>query len=174
MVRIRLQRMGRKKRPEYRVIVVDQRTRRDGRSIETLGLYFPQRRDEEQLRLDTDRAKHWLGVGAQPTDTVRGLFHRVGVLEGRAPSLGKPDQPSKASLAAQAQAEAEAEAAQAEAAAAATAAAEAAPAAAAAPAEAEAAAPAEAEAEATEAKAEAAEPEATDSAEAPEADAPKE
>lgn len=162
MVKIRLQRAGRKKRPQYRVVVAEHTSPRDGRYIENIGLYFPQEPTDKQVRLDVDRVKHWLSVGAQPSPTVRGLLHRIGMFEGKAPSRGKPDQPNKKAEAARVKAEAAAKreaeekaaaeakaAAQAEAEAAAKAEAEAA-----AKAEAEAAAKAEAEA-AAKAKAEA-------------------
>lgn len=113
MVRIRLQRAGRKKRPQYRVIVADQRMPRDGRFIENVGLYFPLEPVDRQVRIDTDRIKHWLSQGAQPTQTVRTLLHRVGVFEGETPHYGKPDQPNKRLLAAQEKAAAEAAAAEA-------------------------------------------------------------
>lgn len=67
-----MQRLGRKNRPFYRISAIDQRTRRDGRVIEQLGWYDPLSPDAaKQLVINDDRVKHWLSVGAQPSDTVR-------------------------------------------------------------------------------------------------------
>lgn len=75
MVRIRMQRLGRKSRPFYRISAIDSRTRRDGRVIEQLGWYDPLAKDEaKQVHLEIDRVKHWLSVGAQPSDTVRDML----------------------------------------------------------------------------------------------------
>jgi small subunit ribosomal protein S16 len=82
MVRIRLRRVGRKKTPLYRIVVADSRSPRDGRFIETIGQYDP-RKTEGGLNIETDRANHWLDVGAQPSDTVRSLLRRAGVLKAR-------------------------------------------------------------------------------------------
>ena len=79
MVKIRLKRMGMKKKPFYRIVVADERNARDGRFIEELGYYNPVV-DPIELKVDVDRAKYWLGVGAQPTDTVRALLKKGGVL----------------------------------------------------------------------------------------------
>jgi len=79
MVKIRLKRMGAKKAPFYRVVVADSRTPRDGRVLAELGIYDPTK-NPTVLRLDTDEAKKWLGNGAQPTDTVRSLLKKSGVL----------------------------------------------------------------------------------------------
>ena len=79
MVKIRLKRMGMKKEPFYRVVVSDSRTPRDGRFIEEIGYYNPVE-DPAVIKFDEERAKYWLGVGAQPTDTVRGLLKKGGVL----------------------------------------------------------------------------------------------
>jgi small subunit ribosomal protein S16 len=76
MVRLRLTRLGAKKRPFYRVIAIDQRARRDGRCIEQLGFYDPMR-DPFDLRLDLARVDWWLSKGAQPTDTVARLIDRA-------------------------------------------------------------------------------------------------
>lgn len=81
MVRIRLRRVGRKKAPVYRIIVADSRSPRDGRFIETIGQYDPRR--EGGLNVDSERANHWLDMGAQPSDTVRSLLRRAGVLKAR-------------------------------------------------------------------------------------------
>jgi small subunit ribosomal protein S16 len=73
MVRIRLTRMGAKKRPFYRVVAADRRNRRDGRCIEQLGWYDPMK-DPHQVKLDLERVDYWLGVGAQPSETVHRLI----------------------------------------------------------------------------------------------------
>jgi small subunit ribosomal protein S16 len=79
-VKIRLKRMGMKKKPFYRVVVADDRFPRDGRFIEELGYYNPMTHPAE-IKIDPERAKHWLTVGAQPTDTVRILLKKSGALE---------------------------------------------------------------------------------------------
>lgn len=76
MVRIRLARLGAKKKPFYRVIVADSRSPRDGRCIETIGHYNPLS-DPPALTLDVARADHWLSVGAQPSETVADLIARA-------------------------------------------------------------------------------------------------
>jgi small subunit ribosomal protein S16 len=77
--------MGATKRPFYRIIVADSRAPRDGRFIETLGYYNPCVEPSE-LKIDSDRAKHWLSVGAQPTDTAGSLLKREGLLARTVPS----------------------------------------------------------------------------------------
>ncbi len=79
MVKIRLKRMGMKKEPFYRVVVADSRNARDGRFIEEIG-YFNPVSNPEALKINEERAKYWLGVGAQPSDTVRALLKKGGVL----------------------------------------------------------------------------------------------
>ena len=79
-VKIRLRRMGKKKAPFYRVVVADARYPRDGRFIEEIGYYDPMTKPAE-IKVDNDRAKYWLGVGAQPTDTVRILLKKTGAIE---------------------------------------------------------------------------------------------
>ena len=76
MVRIRLTRLGAKKKPFYRVIVADSRSPRDGRAIENIGYYNPMT-EPPQLKIDLDRADHWLKNGAQPSDTVASLLKRA-------------------------------------------------------------------------------------------------
>ncbi len=76
MVVIRLARGGAKKRPFYRVVVADRRFPRDGRYIEQVGTYDP-RTTQTQINLKLDRVDHWVGVGAQPSDTVRSLIKKV-------------------------------------------------------------------------------------------------
>jgi small subunit ribosomal protein S16 len=79
-VRIRLKRLGAKKRPFYRVVVADQRSPRDGRFIENIGKYHPL--DEPSvIEIDEERALHWLRVGAQPSNTVKVLMNKVGIWE---------------------------------------------------------------------------------------------
>jgi small subunit ribosomal protein S16 len=77
-VRIRLKRLGAKKRPFYRVVVADQRSPRDGRFIENIGRYQPLD-DPSVIEIDEERALHWLRVGAQPSNTVRVLMTKVGI-----------------------------------------------------------------------------------------------
>ncbi len=81
-VRIRLRRTGRKKAPTYRIVVADSRAPREGKFIEILGQYAP-RTGEAALNLDVERANYWLDNGAQPSDTVRSLLRKAGVLKGR-------------------------------------------------------------------------------------------
>ena len=79
MVKIRLKRMGMKKKPFYRVVVTDERSARDGHdAIE--GLLLHALTDPAEIKIDADRAKYWLGVGAQPTDTTRALLKKAGAL----------------------------------------------------------------------------------------------
>ena len=78
MVKIRLTRLGSHKKPFYRVIVTDSRTRRDGPFIEILGTYDPSKEPSE-IKLDLDRAKLWMQKGAQPTDTARKLMQKAGI-----------------------------------------------------------------------------------------------
>lgn len=81
-VRIRLRRTGRKKTPMYRIVVADSRSPRDGRFIEIIGQYAP-RQGDTAINLDEARAHYWLDNGALPTDTVRSLLRRAGVLKAR-------------------------------------------------------------------------------------------
>lgn len=75
MVRIRLMRLGAKKKPFYRVVVADSRARRDGPFIEIVGTYNP-KKDPAEVTLNIERIKYWLARGAQPTDTVRKLIEQ--------------------------------------------------------------------------------------------------
>jgi small subunit ribosomal protein S16 len=79
-VKIRLKRMGAKKRPFYRVVVAESRSPRDGRFIEEIGTYNPLT-DPAQVSIDEEKALRWLSNGAQPSDTVRDLFRRAGILK---------------------------------------------------------------------------------------------
>jgi small subunit ribosomal protein S16 len=83
MVRIRLRRIGRKNAPVYRIVVADSQSPRDGRFIEIIGQYSPRQAAEQSLSVNTERANYWLDVGAQPSDTVRSLLRRAGVLKAR-------------------------------------------------------------------------------------------
>lgn len=78
-VRLRLRRMGRKKRPFYRIVAADQRSPRDGRFIEVVGFYDPLG-EEQKVELKEDRIYHWLENGAQPSDTVKSLLRKHGML----------------------------------------------------------------------------------------------
>ncbi|MGH7678665.1 MAG: 30S ribosomal protein S16 [Gemmatimonadaceae bacterium] len=82
MVRIRLRRTGRKRTPTYRIVVADSQSPRDGRFLEIIGQYAP-RQGNTALSLKVDRANYWLDSGAQPSDTVRSLLRRAGVLKAR-------------------------------------------------------------------------------------------
>ena len=80
MVKIRLRRMGAKKNPFDRIVVADSRSPRDGRCIEEIGTYNPLT-DPATVQVDADKVKAWIQNGAQPTDTVRGLLKKAGVIE---------------------------------------------------------------------------------------------
>jgi small subunit ribosomal protein S16 len=79
-VKIRLKRMGAKKSPFYRVVVADSRAPRDGRFIEEIGFYNPITEPAE-VKIDAEKAKKWLSTGAQPTDTVKALLKKSGIIE---------------------------------------------------------------------------------------------
>ena len=79
MVKIRLRRMGAKKAPYYRIVVADARSPRDGRCIEEIGTYNPLTQPAA-ITVDVEKAQTWIKNGAQPTDTVRGLLKKAGVL----------------------------------------------------------------------------------------------
>jgi small subunit ribosomal protein S16 len=77
-LKIRLQRGGATHAPHYRVVVADSRSRRDGRFVEIIGTYDPRNKSEDkQVNIKLDRADYWVGVGAQPSDTVRSLIKKV-------------------------------------------------------------------------------------------------
>ncbi len=80
MVKIRLRRMGMKKAPFYRVVVADSRYPRDGRFIEEIGYYNPTTNPAE-VKIDAEKATEWLKKGAQPTDTVKALLKRSGIVD---------------------------------------------------------------------------------------------
>ncbi len=80
-VRIRLKRMGRRHRPFYRMVAIDQRKQRDGREIEELGYYDPINKDsEKQVSLKQDRIEYWLSVGAKPSETAHSILRRSGIV----------------------------------------------------------------------------------------------
>ncbi|RKV65871.1 MAG: 30S ribosomal protein S16 [Actinomyces sp.] len=113
-VRIRLKRMGKVHAPAYRVVVVDSRKKRDGRVIEEIGVYDAQP-DPSVIRIDSERAQYWLGVGAQPSDQVRNLLVLTGDIakfNGKADAVSRVrvSEADKAAQAAQAVKDAEAEA----------------------------------------------------------------
>ena len=95
-VKIRLKRMGAKKRPFYRVVIADSRSPRDGRFIETVGTYNPITQPAE-IKLDEEKILSWLSNGAQPSETVRNLLSNAGILtkhteskSGKKPAAAKP------------------------------------------------------------------------------------
>lgn len=75
--KIKLMRLGKMRAPYYRIVVADARTKRDGRSIETIGKYHP-KEDPSFIEVDSQRAQYWLGVGAQPTEAVAAIFRVTG------------------------------------------------------------------------------------------------
>ena len=95
-VKIRLSRGGTKKRPYYYIVVADSASPRDGRYIEQIGTHNPLLRKDnaERVKLDVERAKHWLGVGAQPTDRVARFLAKAGLMAERPiPEQTKKNQP---------------------------------------------------------------------------------
>lgn len=81
MIKIRLARLGAKKNPIYRVVVADSHdARKNGRPVATLGMYDPAKSAAECLTVDAEAALEWLGKGAQPTDTIRSLFKKAGIM----------------------------------------------------------------------------------------------
>ena len=80
MVRIRLRRVGAKKQPSYRVVVADSESPRDGRFIETIGFYNP-RTDPPTVEIEAERALHWLGHGAQPSEAVARMLRNLGIMD---------------------------------------------------------------------------------------------
>lgn len=77
MLRIRLTRIGAKKKPAYRIVVIEKSNARDGRFVEVLGHYNPKRKPID-LKLDKEKYAYWISKGAQPSDTVRGLLAKAG------------------------------------------------------------------------------------------------
>jgi small subunit ribosomal protein S16 len=76
-VKIKLQRLGKIRQPYYRIVVADARTRRDGKAIETIGKYHP-KQEPSFIAVDSERAQYWLGVGAQPTESVQRILEITG------------------------------------------------------------------------------------------------
>ena len=115
--RIRLRRMGSKKRPFFRVVVADQRSPRDGRFIENIGKYHPLD-DPSVIEIDQDRALHWLRVGAQPSGQVRNLMQKIGIWDEfvkerpAAAPVATKERPNKPKVSKKAKARAEAAAAE--------------------------------------------------------------
>lgn len=83
-VKIRLKRFGTKKRPYYRIVVMDSRAPRDGRTLEEVGLYHPIEVEDKQVVLKADRIKEWISKGAQPTATVKKLLNKHEIFMERA------------------------------------------------------------------------------------------
>ena len=79
-VKLRLKRMGAKKKPFYRIVVADSRSPRDGKTIDELGYYNPIK-DETEIKVDKEKAIDWLNKGAQPTDTVRSILSKQGIMK---------------------------------------------------------------------------------------------
>ena len=81
MLTLRMSRHGAKKRPFYHIVVADSRSPRDGRFIEKIGTYNPMlpRENAQRIKLDAERVKHWIGVGAQPSERVARIMHAVGI-----------------------------------------------------------------------------------------------
>ena len=77
--RIRLKKFGTKKRPYYRIVVMDQRSPRDGKTIDEIGYYHPIEAEGKQISFDMEKAKSWLDKSATPSDTVRRLFNKKGL-----------------------------------------------------------------------------------------------
>ena len=94
-LKIRLARAGSKKRPYYHIVVADARSPRDGRFVEKIGSYNPMlpKDSEERMKLDTDRAQHWLSVGAQATDRVARFLDAAGLLKREARNNPKKAEP---------------------------------------------------------------------------------
>jgi small subunit ribosomal protein S16 len=100
-IAIRLSRGGAKKRPYYRIVVSDSRSPRDGKYLEQIGTYNPllAKGDENRVKIDSDRAKHWLSVGAQPSDRVARFLDAAGIRERATrnnPKKGEPGEAAKA------------------------------------------------------------------------------
>ena len=93
MVKIRLKRVGAKKAPFYRIIVIDGRKPRDGRALAEIGIYQPLAKDEDKkLNIIAQSAQHWLNQGAQPTPIVKKLFKRAGVIKNQSNATGTVEQ----------------------------------------------------------------------------------
>jgi small subunit ribosomal protein S16 len=97
-VRIRLLRMGKIRNPQYRIVVADARTKRDGRAIEEIGLYHP-KEDPSRIEVNSDRVQHWLSVGAQPSQPVVAILSKTGDWQ-KFKGLPAPTEPLKVKAAA--------------------------------------------------------------------------
>jgi len=97
MVKIRLRRVGAKKQPHYRVVVQDSRAPRDGKFIEVIGNYNP-RTEPPTMEIDAERALHWLSVGAQPSEAVRRMLDKLGILSLASMAKQAPPAPQLAIL----------------------------------------------------------------------------
>ncbi len=91
-VKLRLMRMGKKKQPTYRLVVADGRSPRDGRFIESIGYYDPLT-EPATIKINEERARHWLSVGAQPSDTVAHLLRRAGITASASEPVEQPAEP---------------------------------------------------------------------------------
>lgn len=100
-MKIRLARGGSKKRPHYSIVAADSRAARDGRFLEKLGTYDPllPKDDENRVKMDLDRIRHWLSHGAQPTDRVARMLEVAGALPKKTRSNPKQGEPGKAAIA---------------------------------------------------------------------------
>jgi small subunit ribosomal protein S16 len=96
-VRIRLLRMGKIHHPQYRIVVADARTKRDGRAIEEIGLYHP-KEDPSRIEVNSERVQHWLSVGAQPSEPVRAILSKTGDWQ-KFKGLPPPEEPLKVAAA---------------------------------------------------------------------------
>jgi len=92
MLKIRLKRIGKKHVPHYRIVVIPARTKRGGKSVEQLGYYNPK---SKKISLKVERAKHWLSVGAQPTDTVRSILAKHKLVQPKIRPKRPPKKPKK-------------------------------------------------------------------------------
>jgi small subunit ribosomal protein S16 len=92
---IRLRRQGKTKQPSYRIVIADKKSPRDGKFIEIIGHYNPVRQPKE-LVVKQERARYWIGVGAQPSDTVARLLKQVGVLDENGKVTAAPETPAAA------------------------------------------------------------------------------
>jgi small subunit ribosomal protein S16 len=99
-MKIRLARGGSKKRPHYNIVAAESRSARDGRFLEKLGTYDPllPKDDENRVKMDLDRIRHWLGQGAQATDRVARMLEAAGVAPKKERNNPKAGQPGKAAL----------------------------------------------------------------------------
>ena len=88
-IKLRLTRMGAKKRPTYRIVATDSRRPRDGQYLELVGTYMPIEKEENQVKINEEVALKWLNDGAIPTDTVRNLFSKQGIMKKFADSKKK-------------------------------------------------------------------------------------